>query len=43
MKKNLLAERMHYWDKMMWAPKIEDIQKKDVYTKATQFLLEKNH
>ena len=43
MKKNLLAERMHYWDKMMWAPKIEEIQKKVVYTKATQFLLEKNH
>jgi len=43
MEKNLLAERMHYWDKMMWAPKIDDIEKKVVYTKATQFLLGRNY
>jgi len=41
MEKNLVAERMYYWDKMMWAPKQEEIERKVIYTKATQFLLGK--
>ena len=39
MKQDLEAERMHFWEKMLWAHKQEAIERKVVYTKATQFLL----
>eukprot|EP00090_Calanus_glacialis_P020465 TRINITY_DN3150_c0_g1_i4.p1 TRINITY_DN3150_c0_g1~~TRINITY_DN3150_c0_g1_i4.p1 ORF type:complete len:682 (-),score=113.06 TRINITY_DN3150_c0_g1_i4:149-2194(-) len=42
MSQDILSERMYYWEKMLWAPKQEDIERKVMYKKATQFLLNKN-
>ena len=39
MEQDLLSERMHYWEKMLWEPKQQQIEKRQVYAKATQFLL----
>merc|ERR1712106_243941 len=39
MKQDLEAERMHFWEKMLWTPKQEAIERRVVYTKATEFLL----
>ena len=42
MSQDILSERMYYWDKMLWASKQEDIERKVMYKKATQFLINKN-
>ena len=39
MEQDLLSERMHYWEKMLWEPKQKEIERKVVYAKATKFLL----
>merc|ERR1719468_255376 len=39
MKKNLHSERMFFWDKMVWAERERIVEKNQLYTKATQFLL----
>merc|ERR1711892_696574 len=39
MKQDLEAERMHFWEKMLWTPKQDAIERSVVYTKATEFLL----
>ena len=39
MKEDLFSERMFFWDKMVWAEEERMVEKKLLYTKATQFLL----
>ena len=39
MKKNLHKERMYFWDKMLWKNVEHMAEKKDLYIKATKFLL----
>ena len=39
---NLLAERMHFWDTMVWANREEVIERKMMYLQATQYLLQNN-
>jgi len=40
MGRDLLQERMLFWERMLWAEKEETIDRKIMYTRATQFLLE---
>ena len=42
MKKNLYAERMQFWNKMLWDEKENEVERKLQYIKATEFLLKKN-
>ena len=42
MKTNLYAERMHFWNKMLWDEKENEVERKLQYIKATEFLLKKN-
>ena len=39
MKQDLYSERMFFWDKMVWEAEEIMIEKKLLYAKATQFLL----
>ena len=39
MKQDLFSERMYFWDKMVWEEEEIMIEKKLLYAKATQFLL----
>ena len=40
MGKDLQLERMMFWERMLWAAKEETIDRKIMYTRATQFLLD---
>merc|ERR1711892_28585 len=40
MSQDLHGERMMFWERMLWAAKEETIDRKIMYTKATQFLLD---
>ena len=40
MKQDLLPERMQFWERMLWAAKERDIERKATYIRATQFLLD---
>merc|ERR1712106_388594 len=40
MKQDLLPERMHFWERMLWAAKEEKIERKAMYIRATQYLLD---
>merc|ERR1712106_462014 len=40
MKQDLLPERMQFWERMLWAAKEQDIERKATYIEATQFLLD---
>jgi len=40
MGRDLLQERMLFWERMLWAEKEETIDRKIMYTQATQFLLD---
>merc|ERR1712106_154674 len=40
MGQDLHGERMMFWERMLWAAKEETIDRKIMYTKATQFLLD---
>ena len=39
MKKQLHKERMFFWNKMIWEKRERLIEKKQLYVKTTQFLL----
>merc|ERR1712227_76126 len=39
MKEDLSIERMYFWDKMVWEKEERMVEKKQLYTKATQILL----
>merc|ERR1711892_246044 len=40
MKQDLLPERMQFWERMLWAAKEEKIERKAMYIRATQYLLD---
>ena len=42
MGENLLAERMEFWEKMLWAGREDMIERKIIFNKATQYLLNNN-
>jgi len=42
MGENLLAERMEFWERMLWAGREEMIERKMIFNKATQYLLDNN-
>ena len=39
MKEDLSIERMYFWEKMVWEEEERMVEKKQLYTKATQILL----
>ena len=39
MKEDLFSERVYFWDKMIWQEEERMVEKKILYKKATQFLL----
>ena len=40
MKKKLFIERMFFWDKMLWEEEERMVEKKQLYYKTTQFLMQ---
>ena len=38
-KKNLLGDRTYFWNKMIWEEKEYLVEKKELYRKATEFLV----
>ena len=40
MKKDLFIERMFFWDKMLWEQEERMVEKKQLYYKTTQFLMQ---
>ena len=40
MKQDLAAERMFFWDKMLWAEREREVELRMIYKKTSQFILE---
>ena len=40
MRQDLAAERMFFWNKMLWAEREQEVELRVIYKKASQFILE---
>ena len=40
MKQELAAERMYFWEKMLWQERQYAVEKRELYKKTTQFLMD---
>ena len=40
MKQDLAAERMYFWEKMLWQERQYAVEKRELYKKTTQFLMD---
>ena len=40
MRQDLAAERMFFWNKMLWAEREQEVELRVIYKKASEFMLE---
>ena len=40
MKQDLAAGRMYFWEKMLWQERQHAVEKRELYKKTTQFLVD---
>ena len=40
MRQDLAAERMFFWDKMLWAEREREVELRVIYKKTSQFIFE---